>query len=41
MASANLTASAQIRSRSSGSRFGAGAISITFWWRRCIEQSRS
>ena len=28
-------------SRSSGSRFGAGAISTTFWWRRCTEQSRS
>ena len=24
-----------------GSRFGAGASSITFWWRRCTEQSRS
>ena len=24
-----------------GSRFGAGAISTTFWWRRCTEQSRS
>ena len=23
------------------SRFGAGAISMTFWWRRCTEQSRS
>ena len=28
-------------SRSSGSRCGAGAISTTFWWRRCTEQSRS
>src|SRR5918997_1752349 len=38
---AKATASAQMRSRSSGSRFGAGAISTTFWWRRCTEQSRS
>ena len=28
-------------SRSAGSRFGAGAISTTFWCRRCTEQSRS
>ncbi len=38
---ANLTASAQIRTRSSGSSAGAGAISMTFWCRRCSEQSRS
>ena len=35
------TASAHIRSRIAGSRFGAGAISTTFWCRRCTEQSRS
>lgn len=28
-------------SRITGSRFGAGAISTTFWCRRCTEQSRS
>ena len=39
--SAKRTASAHIRSRSSGSRLGAGAISTTFWCRRCTEQSRS
>ena len=38
---ANRTASAHIRARSSGSRCGAGAISTTFWCRRCTEQSRS
>ena len=27
--------------RIAGSRLGAGAISTTFWWRRCTEQSRS
>jgi len=41
MCRANFTASSQIRWRNSGSRFGAGAISTTFWWRRCTEQSRS
>ena len=30
-----------MRSRSSRSRFGAGVISMIFWWRRCTEQSRS
>ncbi len=30
-----------MRSRIAGSRFGAGAISTTFWCRRCTEQSRS
>ena len=29
------------RARTASSRFGAGAISTTFWWRRCTEQSRS
>ena len=41
MARAKATASAHIRSRSSGSRLGAGASSMTFWCRRCTEQSRS
>jgi hypothetical protein len=35
------TASACSLARSTGSRFHAGAISTTFWWRRCTEQSRS
>ena len=38
------TASSWSASRSlaiAGGRFHAGAISTTFWWRRCTEQSRS
>ena len=35
------TASSQIRVRRPGPRLGAGASSTTFWWRRCILQSRS
>jgi hypothetical protein len=35
------SASAEIRARSSGGSDQAGAYSITFWWRRCTEQSRS
>ena len=40
-ARASRTASARMRSRSVGSRPGAGAISTTFWLRSCTEQSRS
>ena len=32
---------AQPRPQGGVERNGAGAISITFWWRRCTEQSRS
>ena len=35
------TAASPIAVRRAGSMFGAGASSITFWWRRWIEQSRS
>ncbi len=38
---ANFTASACRAWRIPSSRFGAGAISITFWCLRCTEQSRS
>src|SRR5450756_1791741 len=41
MLRAKVTASRHKASRIAGSRFGAGAISITFWCRRCTEQSRS
>src|SRR5665647_1671020 len=41
MLRAKVTASRHKASRTAGSRFGAGAISITFWCRRCTEQSRS
>ena len=34
-------AAPQIASRVAASMPGAGASSITFWWRRCSEQSRS
>ncbi len=35
------TAAAPMRSRSAGVTAGLGASSISFWWRRCTEQSRS
>jgi len=35
------TASSRIRCLSAASRPGAGAISTTFWFRSCTEQSRS
>ena len=35
------THKAPMRSRCSSPMPGAGASSITFWWRRCMEQSRS
>ena len=38
---AKATASRCRACRISSSRFGAGAISMTFWWRRWSEQSRS
>ena len=41
MALTAATAVAPIRARSSGETAGDGASSITFWWRRCTEQSRS
>src|SRR5665647_2181212 len=41
MLRAKVTASRHKASRIAGSRFGAGAISITFWCRRWTEQSRS
>ena len=41
MERAKATASRHSASRSSSEMCGAGAISITFWWRRWMEQSRS
>ena len=41
MAFAALTAASVIAARISAVMPGAGASSMTFWWRRCSEQSRS
>ena len=41
MERAKATASFNSAARMGSSKWGAGAISITFWWRRCTEQSRS
>ena len=41
MPAATLTAASPIAVRTSSGKFGAGLSSISFWWRRCDEQSRS
>ena len=41
MALTAATAVAPMRSRKLGVTAGDGASSISFWWRRCTEQSRS
>ena len=38
---APFAAASPIRARSASSAAGDGASSMTFWWRRCSEHSRS